>query len=669
MLALILLATAWLQRGALHAPFFADDFLFLDQARDRPLWAALTTPDPIGNFVRPVGRQLHFWLLARASGESAVVFHAANLTLFLGVVTLLFLVTRRLAGTVAAAFAAAFVALHYAADVPLIWASGSQDLLALAGALGALALFLSGRRALAAVALLGGMLSKETVLLTPLVAALAARRAGEPWRRSLVRAWPLGLAVAAWAVLWGRALLHSAGTRGAVAWSPAGAAAVFAHLLQVAFGLEWRSGGALRFLTLLPPLAPLALALAAVAFAGKERRDAVGAPAAPGFPPVALGLVWALLGTVPVTAVAPVWSSYYYLFALCGAGLALGAGLAARSRVTVLVVLALVVWGSENGRRLDEFITAAGAWTSQSHVNRRYVERSNSFVERYLGQLRAARPTLPPRSTVFFGGMPSFCGFQAGDGPLLRWAYRDSSLRGYFLMEFTPERYRRGPAFAFVVRHDSLQEIELDRTQMRSLMMTALVSERPRLALDLLELPMTMTPTDRMAPYWRSWLRWGLGDTAGARAELRRAGMTLDAGPTPEIAMVISLVAAGDTLRARDFMAEAVARHVLDPDAHAMLGLLLVDRPRYEADAAIEAYAATQLAPGVGRHWWLLGYVQSKARRLVESRRSLERFFALGGGTPEENVQAQALLDWLRARGPGGELLQRAMRLNAGSLP
>jgi hypothetical protein len=666
-LALILLAVAWLQRAALRAPFFADDFLFLDQARNHTLWATLTGRDPIGNFVRPVGRQLHFWLLARASGESAVAFHLANLVLFLGVVTLLFVVTRRLAGTAAAAVAAAFVALHYAADVPLLWASGSQDLLALAGALGALALFLSGRRALAALALLAGLLSKETVVFTPLVAALAARRAGEPWRRSLARAWPLGLAVVAWAALWVAAMLRSAGTREAVAWSAAGAAAAFVHLLQVALGLEWRGGGALRFLTLVPPLVPLALALAAVAFAWSEPRRTAGDVAAPGFPPVLVGLAWALLGALPVTAVAPVWSSYYYLFALCGAGLALGAGLARRSRETTLIVVALLAWGSENGRRLDEFITAPGAWTTQSHVNRRYVERANSFVKRYLGQLRALRPTLPPRSTVFFGGLPSFTGFQAGDGPLLRWAYRDSSLRSYFLMEFTAERYRRGPVFAYLVQKDTLGELKLDRTELCSFAATALVSDRPRLALDILELPGMLDPTDRSGPYWRAWLRLALRDTAGSRAELRGLGMSLDAGPTPEIAEAVRRVDAGDTTGALNLMMEALGRHALDPEAHAVLGGLLVNESQFESDAAVEAYAATLLAPRSGRNWWLMGLVQSKARRYDECQHSLERFLALGGGYPDEIEQAHRLLDWLRSTGPGGAAVQRS--LHGDSLP
>ncbi len=665
-LALILLAAAWLQRAALRAPFFADDYLFLDQARNHTLWGALTSPDPIGNFVRPVGRQLHFWLLAHASGESAFAFHAASLALFLGVVGLLFLVTRRLAGTTAAAIAAAFVALHYAADVPLLWASGSQDLLALLGALGALALFLDGRRWLAAMALLGALLSKETVLFTPLVAVLAARRAGEPWQRSLLRGWPLGLAAAAWAALWATVMLHSPGARGAVTWSAASAAAAFAHLVQVTFGLEWRAGGALRFLTLLPPVVPLALALAAVALAGSERRAAPGASAAPGFPTVALGIGWALLGAVPVAAVASAWSAYYYLFALCGAGLALGAALATRRRSTAIVVLALLGWGSENGRRLDEFITAPGAWTSQSHVNRRYVERANSFVERYLGQMRAARPTLPPRSTVFFGGLPAFTGFQAGDGPLVRWAYRDSSLRSYYLMEFTAERFRRGPAYGFLLKNDTLGEIAMDRGRLQSLALTAVAAERPAVALSLLELPEAVGPDDRFAPYWRAWLRWGLGDTTRARAELRQAGLTLDAGPTPEIPEVLRLVTAGDTAQAVNLMSRGMMRHVLDPEAHAMLGGMFVNMSGFEGEAAIEAYAATLLAPEVGRYWWLMGYMQSKAMRYEESRRSLERFFARGGGYPQEMAEAKRLLDWLRSRGPGGSRTQQAMREQPG---
>jgi hypothetical protein len=91
-----------------------------------------------------------------------------------------------------------------------------------------------------------------------------------------------------------------------------------------------------------------------------------------------------------------------------------------------------------------------------------------------------------------------------------------------------------------------------------------------------------------------------------------------------------------------------------------------VNEQGYEAGAAVEAYAATLLAPRVGRYWWLMGYVQSKALRYEESQRSIERFLALGGNYPDEIAEARKLLDWLRARGPGGGTFQRSLHEGAG---
>src|SRR5262245_53427859 len=89
-LAMILFAIVVVHRSALRAPFFADDYLFLEQVRNRSLGSALLAPDPIGNFLRPVGRSLWFWLVARIGGERPALFHALNLGLLLGMVTLLY---------------------------------------------------------------------------------------------------------------------------------------------------------------------------------------------------------------------------------------------------------------------------------------------------------------------------------------------------------------------------------------------------------------------------------------------------------------------------------------------------------------------------------------------------------------------------------------------------
>jgi hypothetical protein len=202
LLTLILLGAALLHWSALRVSFFADDFMFLEQVRSRSFLGALLSPDPISNFFRPVGRQLYFWLIGHLSSESPAAFHAVNLVVFLGLLSLLFVVVRRLAGVAAATVACAFLALHYAADVPLRWVSGSQELLAVAGALGAIALHLSGRRVAAAAVMLLALLSKESVALAPLV-AIAADRVRQPsWRRAFARGWPMAAALGVWGALW-----------------------------------------------------------------------------------------------------------------------------------------------------------------------------------------------------------------------------------------------------------------------------------------------------------------------------------------------------------------------------------------------------------------------------------------------------------------------------------
>src|SRR5262249_48839839 len=231
---------------------------------------------PIGNFVRPLGRQMWFWLVGRLGGESSAVFHAGSLVVFLAAVALLFFLTRRLAGTVAAAAAASFLALHYPAAVPLIWACGSQDLLAITLAIAAIFAFVRGRRFLAAALLLAALLAKEAVVLAPVPALLLARRRGESWRATIVRGWPCLRAWLAWAAIsgvnLGRGRFHAAGEK----FAPDYPIAAIVDLVRTAVGLEWRTGPA-PFARFTPPhpLMLIAIALAVVAtgwLADDERR-------------------------------------------------------------------------------------------------------------------------------------------------------------------------------------------------------------------------------------------------------------------------------------------------------------------------------------------------------------------------------------------------------------
>jgi hypothetical protein len=674
-LSLVLLAAAWCRITALGINFFADDHLFLDQVRrSRSLWALLTAPDPLGNYVRPVGRQLYFWVLAHLGHESPAVFHAANLVLYLIVLVLMFVIVRRLANTSAAVIASAILATHYAADVPVEWASGAQDLLALVGALGALALFLSGRRILAGLALFLGLLSKETVVFTPIIAVVASRRHNESWRSSIGRSWPLWLATVGCGALWVIRLMGSAGAREAVWWSLPGGIAAFAHLPQVLIGAEWRQGAETRFLRILPPLVPLLLMVPAILLGGgtaspkapaserplanaqdiKTRESMVASP-------VLLGVGWALVGTLPITAVTPIWSAYYYLFALCGLCLALGAWLASRPSLVRLMVALVLCWGSENARQLDEFITTRNPWSTESHVNHFYIQRANALGARYLGELQALHPSLPRGSTVFFADLPPFNGLQTADGPVVRWVYRDSSLRSFYLTDFTLQRARRGPFFFLTVVNDTLRDRSSDPNLLRSFAYSMILHRKLGSAHDALQLLLEQDPGDRTSRYWLALTQWALGDRESARASLARSGVDPRSGGSHELLEANSAIARRDTMSAINALLRGRNSHGLSVDVHSRLAAICLAQNEFRLLGVVEAFAVTVLVPSRADGWRKLASGQLQEKQYQAALESLRRYFLIGGATAGQDVEARAVMEGLR-RVTVGDVAREALR-------
>ena len=665
-LSLVLAAAVLLHLDALRAPFFADDYLFLDQARFRSLPAALLSPDPIGNFFRPVSRQLWFWCLGSATHESALAFHLANLALFLALLFLLYALVRHRLGAWPALVGTGFLALHHAADVPLLWASGSQDLLAVVGSLGAILLLMRGRRLAATVAMAAALLSKETVVLAPFVAALAARREREPWKATLWRAAPLFAVLAAWAALY----FLTVGRRPAMALEvhvgAAGIPAAFVHLVQTAIGLEWPHDLASALVG--PPLVLILVALAIVAgpgaFPARGGRGAAaaqrGTSAEARRAAIFVGLAWALLGAVPVIAVAAIWSAYYYLFALCGVALALAGFAAARPAWAGLLLVMGTGWAAHQTRELSEFATAPGPWTTQSHVSRHYLARGMNTARVYLDQLLEARPQLPRNSTLFFTGLPAQVAFQTADGPLLRWAYRDTSLRSYFLGQFRMAHARRGPVFFFQASNDRLREL-VGRDSLERIGGGLLVSEELEAARDAQILAVMQAPGQLNLRYRLAWIQGALGDTAAMRASLRACSLPLDADPSPEGAAALERLALGDTASARSLALKAVLDHPLNSAAHGVLADLQLMRDDLFENAAVEAFAARVLAPDdalVWRRWGLVQYVRS---RHLKARAALERYLALGGERARADAQVRQTLIEINRRLPGGELAQKEL--------
>jgi hypothetical protein len=168
-----------LHGGAIATGFLNDDYLFLEQAGRHALVESLTSLGPLGNYFRPLSRQLYFAALTPLSGGQALAFHLVNYAIFLGALALL------------ADLLAAFLPLPgvlagvlYFATLPfqrvnLMWVSCAQDLMALTLTLAAVALFRRRHDLAAALAYLLAVFSKESALPLPLV--LAGRRAA--WLR------------------------------------------------------------------------------------------------------------------------------------------------------------------------------------------------------------------------------------------------------------------------------------------------------------------------------------------------------------------------------------------------------------------------------------------------------------------------------------------------------
>jgi hypothetical protein len=662
-LLLLLLSVLALHAGTLRKPFFADDYFFLEQVRGQSLPSALASPDPLGNFLRPVSRQAYFWVLSRMGNESPVVFHGANLLLFLGSLAFIYLVARRLGGVTAAFIATAFLGFHYAADVPLRWASGSQDLLALFFASAAVWLHLGGRRVLAAIALLLALLSKESVALAAALAIVADHKSGEPWRASLRRGSLLVLISFVWAASWALTLRNRPATGDTLSLAPGDVLSAVAHLVQVASGLEFRLGGSAVGHWSIVGFLVAAVAAALVWLSSRAAPDARAQDATVGLdlrsPLVKTGIVWAIAGTMPLVLVMPIWSAYYYLFALVGVAF-VAAGIAStldwKSRMAVLGALALF---SANARALDEFATSRGAWVWQSHVDRHYIDRATSTNDRFLKHLRTSRPVLPPHSTVFFANVPVSLGWQAGNGPLLRWAYRDSSLRSYFLTQFSRERAERGPVFFFAVEEDSLVDKTESPMMLPSFAYSMLLAERPQAAVEALDLAMRTRPADSELLYWRAWAHWGAGDTLLALSDLEQAGMRLVRALPPGTEQVST--SAQDTTARIAQLLTLRDRAVLNAWAHARLAAIFLALPDRKKAGVIEAYAFKVLAPDEADAWRKWSSAQLSEQHYEPALKSLERYLELAEASGKADREANQVVHTLR-RIVRGDMAQQALQ-------
>lgn len=438
--ALFALGVVALYAGALGTGFLNDDYLFLEDAARGP-W--IPEQGALANYFRPVSRQLWFGLLAPLAGANPLVFHLANLAVFLGACALLYPLLRAFAPREGAIAGLVYFAVLPFQRVNLMWVSCCQDLLALAGALGAFALFRRGRDRLALLAYLAAVLSKESALPLPALLFLWTWRVeGRRPAEALRRVAPFALPVLAWVT--GEAMLRANAAAPATLHFGAGEfAAAWAHLLQAVTGLENPYGLPQAVWRAVPSIGALAAFVALALWwrpQAPEPRPEV--PVQRTGPPTRtqatlFGLAWLAAFAVPVAPVVHGWSGYFYTLSAVGGAVLVAVFCARISRLAFATAVALALAWHAAASAVPTFAVADAAWGWTSHLTAHYFERGAGLSSRLRGALLRVAPAPEHGTRFFFATLPSFAGFQMGNGAAIRAAYRDSSLESYFYTRFS----------------------------------------------------------------------------------------------------------------------------------------------------------------------------------------------------------------------------------------
>lgn len=585
---------AVLYAGALGTGFLNDDYLFLEDAARGP-WSA--AHGALANYFRPLSRQLWFGTLVPLAGQDPLVFHLAGFAVFLAAAALLFDLLRAFAPREGALAGVVYFALLPLQRVNLTWISCCQDLLALAAALGTFALFRRGRDRLALLAFLAAVLAKESALPLPaLLFAWSWRIEGRGAGGALRRVAPFALPLLVWAA--GEAALRAGSAAPAVLrFGPFEFAAAALHAAQALAGLENPTGMAAALSRSLPSFG----ALAAFAALALVRPPAAAAPAAA--PPGArhatvFGLAWIAAFAIPVGPVVHGWSGYFYTLCAVGGAVLVAAHAARLSRFAFAIAVAVALWWHAGANAVPAFAVVDDAWGWTSHLTAHYFERGAALSGRLREALRRVAPEPEPGTRFFFATLPPYAGFQMGNGPAIRAAYRDPTLESYFYSGFSDTTAGRFPCvFLFWDGRDFERLDAIAGSPFFQVGTDLLLLDRPAGAAHAFARGHEAGELPEDLLYWSGWaLLW-----SGRRAAAERAWAAFGAADDTTMYAAwmrasATALAAGDSTAARRRLFEALRAGVGRPEVHAGLAALLHARsPKF---ALLETKVAATLVPG-----------------------------------------------------------------------
>jgi hypothetical protein len=636
----VLLAVAGLgvlYADALRAGFLCDDYLFIEQAR-RPLAETLSHLGALGNYYRPLSRQLYFEALVPFAAHRPLVFHLVDAALLAGAIALLVDLLRGVAPRTGVLAGVLWFALIPFQRVNLIWVSCSQDLLALVLSLAAFALVRRGHDRWACLAYLGAIASKEIAFPLPLLfvawLALGLPARGAPSRRpaDLARRFaPFAVIAGAWLAvqLIVRTRDHAADPAG-LHFGAAAFVAALVHGLQSLLGLDHPRGFVRGLMENGPALLPLVLLAALAWWIDDAPRGETSEPA----PPIATRRVllfaigWIVLFTLPVGPVAHTWSAYYYTLAAVGGTMIVAVLLRRLDRWGWVALTAGLLWWHAGVSAAPVTPVPDRIWSWTTHLNAAYFERAAALSERLARGLERSDPRPEHGTRFFFATLPEMAAFQMGNGALVRELYGDPTLASYFYSQFA-ESTAAGHPCRFLY-WDGVEFQELYRGSASPWFQVGsdlMLFGRPAGAAYAFRRGLAEGEgrTDHL--YWLGWAELWTGHRAAAEEAWKAFGAVDDTA-----AYHAHLFAANGALEARDSttarrrLFDAVHAGIGRPEAHAALGRLLIRRQiKY---GLLELQVASFLDPRDmnARHRLAIGLVEVRldepaAREMAAIRR------------------------------------------------
>lgn len=650
-----------LYAGALRAGFLNDDWLFLEDARTRGLGGLFATSGGLANYFRPLSREVWFGLLAPLAGGHPLAFHLASFAVFVLALVLLADLLREFAPAPGVAAGVLWFALLPLQRVNLMWVSASQDLLALAGVLGALACFRRGRDRAAAACVLAAVLSKESALPAPaLLLAWAVWVERQGLERALRRVAPSALALAAWAAgEWHLRASAAAAAHLRTGYAPL--AAAFAHLVQSLVGADSPEGLPGALATAGPSVLALALLAPLAAWLPATPRGAAPAvPAAPRPMRVALrfSFAWLVAFTLPVVPVTFSWSAYYYTLAAVGGAVLVALAARALSRWGFVILTFALVWWHAIACAVPAFAVVDDPWGWTGHLTPYYFQRGAALSATLRAALARVAPAPAHGTRFFFATLPPFAGFQMGNGAAIRQQYRDPSLESHFYTQFSESTAADHPCVLLFWNGVDFERLYANaRDPFFQAGTDLLLLGRPAGAIHAFHRGLAAGETPADVQYWLGWAwLWNGGRSDAERAWLAFGAHDDSVRYVTRLADARTALARADSTAARRLVFEAMRAAIGRPEPHALLGALLGTRsPKF---ALLETLVAARLdeRDAVTRRALVAGLV---AARLDDAaRRELDALQALVPDWSEDSLTA-SLARTLDRRSPAASAVVR----------